>query len=204
MIHGLQMRTKTYFKNAYYDEICDRSLKKYTYLTLADVLKPYQSNDRHFHNVQHLESIFDYFQKHNSLLLTNDIVVLTTLFHDYSCNPNYTNNERRSAIFFENNWKWSQDIQIMQDVKYCIIDTKNRENRYPICEEFNRADMNILYSEFEDDLLDYEDKIRAEFEHVQYSTYAEARIEFLDSLDIPEIQDNIQIIKRYIQKKLKK
>jgi predicted metal-dependent HD superfamily phosphohydrolase len=202
MVHGLKTKKERFFKNSYYDEISERAVKKYTYLNLSDVLKPYQDKERYFHNISHLESIFDYFQKHNPLLLTNEIIILTTLFHDYSCNPNWTNNERRSAIFFENNWRWSGDVQIMFDVKYCIIDTKDRTNKYPICEEFNRADMNILYSEYEDDLLDYEDKIRQEYGHLQYSSYAEGRIEFLDSLDIPEIENNINIIKRYIQKKL--
>ena len=206
MIRGFKMRKKTFFKNPYYDEISDRAVKKYTYLTLEEVLKPYQSDDRHFHNLDHLESIFDYFQKNNPLLLTNDIIILVTLFHDYSCNPNYTNNEKRSAIFFENNWRWSNDldIQLLSDVKYCINDTKDRGNRYPICEEFNRADMNILYSEYDEELLDYEDQIRKEYEHIQYSVYAEERIKFLESISNPEIENQIKVIKQYIQKNLNK
>lgn len=170
------------FKNSYIKQLVKKVLEEYTYLTYDEFLKRYNESHRYFHTIDHLQDIFKFISDEYGWMLENDILLLTTIFHDIVYYPHFTNNEYRSMRFLEDNWKYSSDLEILEEVKVCIMDTLHRNNTNQYCEIFNEADISTLYIDNNDKTLEYELQIRKEYDFLDFKIYRDARIKILQKL----------------------
>lgn len=170
------------FRHKYYSDVVKKVLEEYTYLTYEDFLKRYNEQHRYFHTIEHLDSIFRFLSDEYGWMLNNEILILTTVFHDIVYYPHFTNNEYRSMKLLEANWKYSADSEILDEVKVCIMDTLNRKNPTYYCEVFNEADLATLYIDNNEKSLEYELKIRKEYDFLDFKVYRDNRIKILKKL----------------------
>jgi predicted metal-dependent HD superfamily phosphohydrolase len=181
------------FTNEYYKQICASALKEYTYLTYDEFLTYYNEESRYFHTIMHLEYILNYIEEHQSWYM-NDIIILTTMFHDIVYYSHMNNNEKQSANLFKKVYKYSADLNVYNEVITCILDTKDRNNPTDYCKIFNEADMAILYDTNKMRLLQYEKNIMAEYDFLSYNEYKKQRIKFLNEVKDDLNKYNIELL----------
>jgi len=159
-------------------ELLDKWNIKLDYNTL---LSMWNESHRHYHNQNHLLDLINQInEKKNSFDSQSDYekMVLCALFHDCVYDPMRSDNEEKSAEFFENCCQ--EKNTDTQEIKQMILDTKTHESSTRLSEEFNQLDMNIVERDF-DELLEWENGI--EFEYKAYGEmYKMGRLQFLESL----------------------
>jgi predicted metal-dependent HD superfamily phosphohydrolase len=159
-------------------ELLDKWKIKLDYNTL---LSMWNESHRHYHNQNHLLDLINQInEKKNSFDSQSDYekMVLCALFHDCVYDPMRSDNEEKSAEFFENCCQ--EKNTDTQEIKQMILDTKTHESSTRLSEEFNQLDMNIVERDF-DELLEWENGI--EFEYKAYGEmYKMGRLQFLESL----------------------
>lgn len=170
------------FKNPYIKRLVNKALEKYTYLTYTEFLKRYNEKHRYFHTIEHLQDIFKFLSDEYGWMIEDDVLILTTIFHDIVYYPHFTNNEYRSMRLLEDNWKYSADVNILEEVKICIMDTLYRKNSTNYCEIFNEADISTLYIENNEKSLQFELKIRKEYDFLDFKVYRDNRIKILNKI----------------------
>jgi predicted metal-dependent HD superfamily phosphohydrolase len=147
------------------------------------LLDMWNESHRGYHNLNHLVDL-------NNMIMkdyvagklnekTTEKLLLTALFHDIIYNPQRTDNEIKSAEFFESLLSDKNDIHL-KDVKQAIIDTQFHEGKNYLSELFNKYDMNIVERNF-DSLLEWEEGIYKEYSFAG-EAYKEGRLKFLESL----------------------
>lgn len=152
-------------------------IEKYTTLSALDFIAKYNTPDRFYHNLSHLEYLYNMAKREGK---ENDPeLMLTLLFHDIVYDTKSGTNEEDSAKFFEQHFKGP--IAIRDDVYKMILDTKKHIPSSEKSKTFIRWDLNIL-NETLPTLIDYEKKIRKEYEWVDVNTYKTRRIEVLKGL----------------------
>jgi len=181
------------FNNEYYKQLCKSTLEEYTYMSYNEFLTRYNESHRYFHTIKHLEYILNYLEQ-QEILYINDIIVLTTIFHDIVYYPHLSNNEKQSIKLFKKYYKYSADVEVMDEVITCILDTKERKNKTDYCVIFNEADMAILYDSNRINVLKYEQDIIAEYSFLGYEEYKKQRINFLDSVKDDLNKYNIELL----------
>jgi predicted metal-dependent HD superfamily phosphohydrolase len=159
-------------------ELLDKWNIKLDYNTL---LSMWNESHRHYHNQNHLLDLINQInEKKNSFDSQSDYekMVLCALFHDCVYDPMRSDNEEKSAEFFENCCQEkSQDVL---DIKQMILDTKTHEATTSLSEKFNHLDMNIVERDFEQ-LLEWETGIGQEYK-AYGELYKVGRLHFLESL----------------------
>jgi predicted metal-dependent HD superfamily phosphohydrolase len=159
-------------------ELLDKWNIKLDYNTL---LSMWNESHRHYHNQNHLLDLINQInEKKNSFDSQSDYekMVLCALFHDCVYDPMRSDNEEKSAEFFEN---CCQDKNTdTQEIKQMILDTKTHKATTSLSEKFNHLDMNIVERDFEQ-LLQWETGIGQEYK-AYGEMYKVGRLNFLESL----------------------
>lgn len=158
------------------------------YQIKADInmlLDMWSESHRHFHNIKHLNDLVSQINESYESEKINEkqmeLLSLVALFHDIIYEPSRFDNEERSADFFQSLCENKADKDILA-IKIAILDTKEHESVYPLCEIFNSFDMNICERSFEE-LIQWEKEIGSEYiPCFGEFTYKDGRIQFLESL----------------------
>lgn len=159
-------------------ELLDKWNIKLDYNTL---LSMWNESHRHYHNQNHLLDLINQInEKKNSFDSQSDYekMVLCALFHDCVYDPMRSDNEEKSAEFFENCCQ--EKNTDTQEIKQMILDTKTHEATTSLSEKFNHLDMNIVERDFEQ-LLEWETGIGQEYK-AYGEMYKVGRLNFLESL----------------------
>jgi len=159
-------------------ELLDKWNIKLDYNTL---LSMWNESHRHYHNQNHLLDLINQInEKKNSFDSQSDYekMVLCALFHDCVYDPMRSDNEEKSAEFFENCCQ--EKNTDTQEIKQMILDTKTHESTTSLSEKFNHLDMNIVERDFEQ-LLEWETGIGQEYK-AYGELYKVGRLHFLESL----------------------
>jgi predicted metal-dependent HD superfamily phosphohydrolase len=166
------------------------------------LLEMWNEPHRSYHNLNHLVDLNN--------MITNDYVagklnektteklLLTALFHDIIYNPQRTDNEIKSAEFFESICNEKNDIHL-QDIKQAIIDTQLHEGTNYLSILFNKYDMNVVERDY-DSLLEWEKCIHEEYSFAG-EAYKTGRLKFLESLvdKYPLNSANLTKLKEYVK-----
>lgn len=166
------------------------------------LLSMWNEPHRYYHNQQHLIELIE---KINSIKKTlsekeYDKLILCALFHDIVYQPNYTDNEERSANFFLSCCQDKDNVDILE-IYNMIIETKTHKSTDKLSVIFNNFDMDIVESDY-DKLLEWEMGIRNEFvPHYGVELYKNGRLSFLNSLldKYPNNTENLLKLIDYIK-----
>ena len=161
-----------------------------------DLLLNYTSKDRHYHNLEHIRSIF----KALDGIELSDALEFAIFYHDIIYDVESNKNEELSALFCKNALRKldvSNDI-ISKAIKI-ILDTKRHipsinDSKYMI-------DADIFYFSFEKDkYLETTKLIRQEYKIYDDKTYTKGRVEFLKSLLSKEVIYYTKEFRKYEKK----
>lgn len=158
------------------------------------ILEKYSEKHRFYHNCNHISSLLDLLRDRS--LLDNDILFLTTIFHDIVYNPRSNTNEKDSAHYFQN--LWSGNPQIGDEVFQNILDTKDHIASSDSSEIFCQLDLDIL-SQPLDKLIEFENKIFKEFQFYDWKDYKEGRIKVLKDLQTQNKNLELKSLIQYIE-----
>jgi predicted metal-dependent HD superfamily phosphohydrolase len=159
-------------------ELLDKWNIKLDYNTL---LSMWNESHRHYHNQNHLLDLIEQINENKSNFDSQkdyEKMILCALFHDCVYDPMRSDNEERSAEFFENCCQ--NKSSDMFEIKQMILDTKTHESKTQLSEKFNYYDMNIVERDF-DQLLEWENGIGQEYK-AHGELYKVGRLSFLESL----------------------
>lgn len=172
-------------------------LDKYRINTSAeDLLERWEEPHRSYHSKGHLHDLFRQierdFQKDVVNQTEKEKLELVAIFHDIVYNPARTDNEEQSARYMLSLCNRPGDPSITE-VYNAILDTKEHVGNSPLSVTFNRYDMNIVERDF-DELLEWEQGIRAEYKMVDNTAYKVGRLRFLESLpsQYPANRNNLE------------
>lgn len=180
-----------------------KELSDYTqisYYRVSEILRIFDKPPRNYHNSNHIldltkKILNDYHDK-----TMKRILLTISLFHDYVYDPKSKTNEEDSAKVFydfacENFTENHPLVEHIMCIKECILDTKNHIPTNPISNLFCAYDL----SSFDDtwkNVLESENRIRKEYEWVDWSDYKKGKIQFLNKyLDNSIIKQNTNSIK---------
>jgi len=143
-----------------------------------DLLLNYTSKDRHYHNLEHIRSIF----KALDGIELSDALEFAIFYHDIIYDVESNKNEELSALFCKNALR-KLDVSyhiIVKSIKI-ILDTKKHiatttDSKYMI-----DADLFVFANDYSEYRLTA-DKIRKEYLIYSDKVYINGRIEFLKSL----------------------
>lgn len=144
----------------------------------CSILDRYDEDHRFYHNWEHIENLLSLLSERKKL--NDDILFLTTVFHDIIYDPRSATNEEDSAEFFKKYWKGS--IKIRDKVWLNILDTKNHIPSSDSSELFCKLDLNILKQPLSE-LVKFENKIFKEFQFYDWKLYREGRVKVLRNLN---------------------
>ena len=170
-------------------ELLDKWNIKLDYNTL---LSMWNESHRHYHNQNHLLDLISQINENKSQFKSQkeyEKMILCALFHDCVYDPMRSDNEEKSAEFFENCCQ--EKNSDTQQIKQMILDTKTHESTTTLSEKFNHLDMNIVERDFEQ-LLEWETGIGQEYK-AYGEMYKVGRLHFLESLldKYPHNTDNL-------------
>lgn len=166
---------------------------------IDQIIEKWCESHRYYHNIDHLFDILDSLETEwsegNIDIAEYQVLSVSALFHDVIYDPRSNQNEEESIKYYKDTV-----TDIDQRVINVILSTKYRkepDNRLP--QIFWNIDNSILRSDI-NDLLEYEVRIRKEFQFVDYSVYKEERINFLKScIGKFDNDDNLRFLINYIE-----
>lgn len=159
-------------------ELLDKWNIKLNYNVL---LSMWNESHRAYHNQNHLLDLIEQINENKSNFQSQkdyEKMILCALFHDCVYDPMRSDNEEKSAEFFENCCQ--EKNTDTQEIKQMILDTKTHEATTQLSEKFNYLDMNIVERDFEQ-LLEWETGIGQEYK-AYGELYKVGRLHFLESL----------------------
>lgn len=167
---------------------------------IDSIMEMWTQPHRYYHNIDHLFDTLNKIKLNENEGIDEEeklILSVAALFHDVVYKPNSNRNEEDSIEFYKS--ILDQD-KIDQRVINIILSTKYRkEPEERLSRIFWNIDNSILKSDIEG-LLEYEVKIRKEFQFVDYSRYKEERINFLKScIGKFDNDENIKFLINYIE-----
>jgi len=154
---------------------------------------------RHYHNTDHLFSILNKIKSDTEGIIDEEesmILSTAALFHDVIYDPTSDRNEEESIQYYKN---MVGNINVDHRIVNIILSTKFRkEPAERLTQIFWNYDNSILKSDISD-LMEYEKKIRKEFQFVDYTEYKRGRIIFLKScIGKFDNDDNLKFLINYI------
>jgi predicted metal-dependent HD superfamily phosphohydrolase len=128
-----------------------------------EIEKSYSKSDRHYHNVNHLESLLNELTIHKTKFASWDAIVLAIAYHDIVYNTLKSNNEERSAeVAIKRLSSISCPGETIEKCGKLIHATKKHEPADYETNLFTDADLSILGSDAET-YNEYAKKIRREY-----------------------------------------
>lgn len=160
-------------------------LEKYTSAKEVTILwnqlhNAYTEKHREYHNLNHLEELFNYFDKYQNEIQNNDAVAFGIFYHDYVYEVWRKDNEEKSAkkateILQQINFPF-QYLKIVEDL---IISTKNHTRLTPDQGFMIDFDLAIL-GQSQEIYTSYTQKIREEYKIVPAIIYKQGRKKVLN------------------------
>jgi len=169
---------------------------------IETIFSMYNESHRSYHNLKHLTDLISQINENKSKYTNTEYekLIITSLFHDCVYDPMKSDNEHRSAEFFESCCK--EITSDIKDIKQMIIDTKEHKSNTSLSESFNKYDINIVERSY-DELLEWEEGISEEYSGYGKENYTEGRIKFLESLLDKHINNTENLLKLIEYVKLK-
>jgi predicted metal-dependent HD superfamily phosphohydrolase len=151
------------------------------------ILANYSSNDRYYHNYNHINSMLFYLRFFEKKLNVTDLMAVkfAIIFHDLVYNVDSKDNERKSAEFassFINSY--IQDEELAYKVKTMILLTKDHFKDVVITHD-EKVLLDLDLSIFASDERDYDQYVKnimLEYKDVSRDKYLDGRIGFLTNL----------------------
>ena len=152
------------------------------------ILNYYTKKWKFYHNLNHIYSFIDLYNKYNNLIENGkNEFLLSIFFHDIIYIPSRNDNEKESINKFN---EFYQDIKPKNLNKEKVIKLITETENHLLNKEYNNdinlfldMDMHIISK---DNWEDYENKIRNEYCFVDYNIYKIKRKEFLEGLEKKE------------------
>ncbi|MCJ8344267.1 pantetheine-phosphate adenylyltransferase [bacterium] len=168
MQESFQQLPLTYLKEI---GVCEEDIDK--------VLKLWSETYRKYHNLEHLSSLLDQIACNKDLPQDKkDLLSCVALFHDVIYHPKKRDNVQKSVDLFLKLAK-NKEHQDLAKISQIIMDTDDHVSNCELSKIFCDYDTAVIYQGFSD-LLDWEHKISSEFQFMNYQTYAQLRIQFLN------------------------
>lgn len=161
---------------------------------MAEVLDRWTEPHRKFHSLGHLKDVIECFPPERTAL------VITAFYHDVVYEPGRRDNELRSADLLRTHALVDSKGIIASAVQIILSTADLRHKDAPDEEAFFRADCQVLLRDWED-LLVYEEQIRAEFQSIPECEYLVGRSAFLEdaSTIFPENRELLLRLRDHIQ-----
>jgi predicted metal-dependent HD superfamily phosphohydrolase/phosphopantetheine adenylyltransferase len=174
------------FKNLCKDIQCENDdLVNYWW---HEILNHYTKKWKFYHNLNHIYSFIELYEKYNNLIQKEkNEFLISIFFHDIIYVPSRNDNEKESIRIFNEFYKEVKPKNLNEKkVKELIIETENHLLNKDYEDDINLfldMDMQIVA---EENWEDYENKIRKEYCFVDLNTYKAKRKEFLEGLEKKE------------------
>lgn len=153
----------------------------------------YTENHRHYHNLDHIEYVLNYYKDTQFENIHEEIYFyISALMHDIIYYPTKLDNEFRSQLFFRELCKQKyfnlKTVEI-NFISEAILATK--EHKYNGDLNFIKllveADMGIINDPNIGNRINWHNNIFKEYQFVSYDNFLNARVEFLKSVNSPDI-----------------
>jgi predicted metal-dependent HD superfamily phosphohydrolase len=164
-------------EKAFYDLLTEYDISASTFTKLWQEIKSRHSEvHRHYHNLSHLNHLFQHINEVHSLLNNPQVALLSIFFHDIIYNPTKSDNEEQSALIAEKRLiSISVPTQIIDQCTQMILATKShKESLISDCNYFTDADLAILGSS-QEYYSNYAKQIRQEYAMYDDKTYKAGR-----------------------------
>lgn len=178
---------------------------------LHDVYMSWREPHRYYHDVSHLNELFDLIDflestKHFSNRFIQQLYLIA-LFHDAVYNPRSDSNEMDSALLFKKCVERAVGVEMhthemafeFEEIWQAIMDTKTHDPKSELSEVFCALDMYVISHYSFEKLLKYEHQIYKEYQFVPYNIYKLARIEILQTLNQKYQRKEIEMLIEYIK-----
>jgi predicted metal-dependent HD superfamily phosphohydrolase len=166
-------------------------------LNIDSIIEAYNEKSRGYHNLNHIDTInMNIYSDYKNGIITEHLaykLIIVSYYHDIIYDGNSTSNEEYSAARFLTDVKNSINMETL-DIYNCIIATKHHVSIGNVAEKFNKYDMNILLSDFEE-LINYEKGIRYEYKMFSDEDYINARTKFIEDCILKYPQNKRNLIK---------
>jgi len=146
-----------------------------------EIIEKYTKKWKYYHNINHIYSFIELYNKYNNLIESNKYEFLISIFfHDIIYIPSRNDNEKESIKVFN---KFNDEIKSNNLNKDKVIEyIKETENH--LLEKDYQNDINLfldmdMYIIADKNWEDYENKIRNEYSFINYDIYKNRRKEFL-------------------------
>lgn len=103
--------------------------KQKSFALWEDLSGLYTEKHRAYHNLSHLEELFQYYDTYSTDIVNKETLALAIFYHDCIYNPLATTNEEQSAHFFEATFNNFLDNEHLKNTCDLIIDTKTHESK---------------------------------------------------------------------------
>lgn len=160
---------------------------EYNLLCWNDIEKNYSDKHRHYHNLNHLFSIYSETIKLQGFIKDYDVFIFTLFYHDIVYDPLRNDNEKLSALKFEEvishtTFGQAQNVkEMIEATKYHEYSNEEDVNIFLDCDLLILGSSDIKYKE-------YMNNIRKEFHIYPDNIYAAGRIKVLEHLlSLPSI-----------------
>lgn len=145
----------------------------------------YSESVRAYHTLNHLEQLFAQFEKVAHKLKQPHIIALALFYHDIIYDPTRADNERQSAIFFEQTYTSILPNALIKRICALIMLTATHELTDDV-DDLDAAylldmDLSILGAEWSEYEC-YAQSVRQEYAHVATADYQNGRIAVLEGL----------------------
>ena len=153
-----------------------------------EILNHYTKKWKFYHNLNHIYSFIELYEKYNNLIQKEkNEFLISIFFHDIIYIPSRNDNEKESIRIFNEFYKEVKPKNLNEKkVNELIIETENHLLNKDYEDDTNLfldMDMQIVAQE---NWEDYENKIRKEYCFVDLNTYNIKRKEFLEGLEKKE------------------
>ena len=166
-----------------------------------EVEKNYSKPDRHYHNLSHLNALFNELKLYKDKFSNWDVVIFAIVYHDVVYNTLKSNNEEKSAeVAIRKLTEISFPENLINRCKQIILATKKHERAEVETNLFTDADLSILGADRET-YKEYAAKIRREYSIYPDLMYNPGRKKVLKHfLDMPNIYKTKEFSEKYEQK----
>ncbi len=153
-------------------------------LLWQDIASHYSESVRAYHTLNHLEQLFNQFEQVAHKLKQPHIIALALFYHDIIYDPTRADNERQSAIFFEQTYAIILPSALIKRIYALIIMTATHQ--VDDADDLDAAylldmDLSILGAEWSEYEC-YAQSVRKEYAHVAAADYQDGRVAVLKGL----------------------
>ena len=153
-----------------------------------EILNHYTKRWKYYHNLNHIYSFIDLYEKYNNLIeKEKNEFLISIFFHDIIYIPSRNDNEKQSIKIFNEFYEEAHPKSLNKEkIIKLITETENHLMNKEYENDINLfldMDMQIIAQE---NWEDYENKIRKEYCFVENNIYKQKRKEFLEGLEKKE------------------